>query len=624
MNPAEQSGPIQFRWRLLYACNYRCPYCFNYSRRDSHKRKETYISAAELGRCWERMFKKFGILKVHLEGGEPSIYPSFVEIIKRITDKHKVAMTTNLSGNFETFVNEVDPSRIEDWIEACFHPIHACYNEFLKKAAVLKNNGFPIRINFSCYPPQLKLLEYYKQKFESEGFQFMLVPFQGNYRGKQYPRSYSKQERESLYRLMQDNKKFAENFKHQLEGISTKGKLCRAGQKYAFIDSDGFVFRCSRAAMDRANSEILGNILNEDICLLEHPSPCTNEGCSQAYSWLVDRQGQEILANDLINLKVNDPSSEISPENNDKILDFKKKVATISLPYSAFFNWDIHYSCNCRCSYCFFAGKWEEVAGGNVYPGIQKWIDIWRRLYEKYGECRIDISGGEPTTYPSFFELIAQLCKMHRVRFNTNLSFNVAKFVSNFLPIITKRSLLAVEVSSSFHPEGVSFEDFFKKLIILRDAGFKLLVSYVAYPPQLDKMYEIKKKIENSNIPFIIQPFRGKYNGRTYPKEYTEEERKIFEQCSAGMPSGLFEHHLYNKKNEQENKLCRMGQVYAKIHPNGEAFRCCAPGAQRLGNLIRDNHFTLLDAPDYCDLSCPCWKAMIVGKESDWKHNWNE
>lgn len=67
-----------------------------------------------------------------------------------------------------------------------------------------------------------------------------------------------------------------------------------------------------------------------------------------------------------------------------------------------------------------------------------------------------------------------------------------------------------------------------------------------------------------------------------------------------------------------------MGQMGAKIYPNGDVFRCCMPeDDHRIGNIFNDDDFRLFDGPRYCEKSpCPCWRAMIIGKEDDWQHYW--
>jgi organic radical activating enzyme len=58
------------------------------------------------------------------------------------------------------------------------------------------------------------------------------------------------------------------------------------------------------------------------------------------------------------------------------------------------FSWDLHWACNYRCPYCWWHGRWDELAPRNRYPGTGNLVNIWKRIYEKYGEVHIEIAGG--------------------------------------------------------------------------------------------------------------------------------------------------------------------------------------------------------------------------------------
>ena len=71
-------------------------------------------------------------------------------------------------------------------------------------------------------------------------------------------------------------------------------------------------------------------------------------------------------------------------------------------------------------------------------------------------------------------------------------------------------------------------------------------------------------------------------------------------------------------------KICEMGQMYARIYPNGNTYRCCSSdGNTYLGNLF-DRNVTLLEKPEKCyDMdNCRCWRCMVPGEESRWLHTW--
>jgi molybdenum cofactor biosynthesis enzyme MoaA len=70
------------------------------------------------------------------------------------------------------------------------------------------------------------------------------------------------------------------------------------------------------------------------------------------------------------------------------------------------FTWEIHWDCNYRCPYCWYHGQWEQLKPRNVYPDFEKTLSVWKRIYDMYGECNLEIVGGEPSIYPNFGRLI--------------------------------------------------------------------------------------------------------------------------------------------------------------------------------------------------------------------------
>lgn len=281
-----------------------------------------------------------------------------------------------------------------------------------------------------------------------------------------------------------------------------------------------------------------------------------------------------------------------------------------------FWNWDIHYACNYRCPYCFLAGKWDTAAKENRYPGIKKWKEVWDKIYRRYGSCHIHFSGGEPFTYPDFLELVVFLSERHTLEFSTNLSFDITGFIEKVDP-------LKVRLGASFHPEFVAFEEFLGKALRLKENGYQIHITFVAYPQQLNEAKSFQAECKNKEVRFIIQPFRGKYNGQTYPDSYTTLERELIKSCGTNLPAneGLFNFHL-NKK-QVFRRLCRMGQMYGKIYASADVYRCCSTGAQKLGNLLDEEDFRLSEEPLPCKIEgCCCWRAMIVDEEDRWLEHW--
>jgi len=209
------------------------------------------------------------------------------------------------------------------------------------------------------------------------------------------------------------------------------------------------------------------------------------------------------------------------------------------------------------------------------------------------------------------------LVQEYTVEFDTNLSFDISKFTARI-------KSGKVKFAAAFHPEFINIDHYLEKVLKLRDEGFDMGVNYVAYPFQLDRMEEYKAKFEENDISFTIMPFRGEFKGRIYPAGYTKDEKNLIKKCDGNLAisSNMLKWYA-DKKPSRQNRVCRMGQMYAKIHPDGTAYRCCyIDDRGKLGNIIKGN-FSLLSEPKSCEYpECPCWTAMVVGEEEKWLSHW--
>ncbi len=332
--------------------------------------------------------------------------------------------------------------------------------------------------------------------------------------------------------------------------------------------------------------------------------------------------------------------------DNIQNVDLKKRNEA---PYRCIFTWMMSSKCNYKCVYCsvsLFNNVRENIVDNK---SIDEIVDSWKNIYDKYGPSRIRLTGGEPSIYPDFFEMVKELSKYHRLQLGTNLSFDVNKFCDFSNPE-------KVRVDASFHCEYVELEAFVKKIEILKKNKYKVSVSYVAYPDFIKNINNVKKIMENMNISFFVHPFSGIYNGKVYPLSYTEEERQQISQLD--MKNNIefenrekindIEEVFFNKNNKTMNfdiinkinglkknlylknktndkyKICKMGQMYAYIYPNGNVYRCCSSFNENyLGNLF-DKSIKLLEQPEKCyDINnCRCWRCMVPGEESRWLHTW--
>jgi MoaA/NifB/PqqE/SkfB family radical SAM enzyme len=477
---------------------------------------------------------------------------------------------------------------------------------------------------------------------------FKIIPFKGEFAGKKYPDAYTRQEKILIEWLSADsqdehlndlNQRWYDwNVKREKEKRDKKGSLCRMGQMYAKILPDGRVVRCCALDKNGLPLGLLGRITDLDLRLLDEPTACEAENCPCFKSMLVGYEEEKWLplwegaghpvykiedAKKFAESKAaqTQANTEIKIISQDKkemnpVVEAKSDRRLIN-PHRVFVTWDIHYACNYRCEYCFFCKKWDEVAKENRYPGLDAWKRIWDDIYTRYGSVHIHVSGGEPFTYPDFIELVTYLTNNHTIEFDTNLSFDVDDFISKVSPG-------KVKFATAFHPTFANFKAYFEKVMKLKKAGFDIGINYVAYLKQLSQMKEYKKAFDKEHVSFTIMPFRGEFEGRTYPRGYTDEEKALIIECDSNLIISSKMIEWYGKdKLQRRGTVCRMGQMYTKIHPNGEAFRCCFINDKgKLGNLI-DGTFALWEEPKLCEYpECPCWTAMVIGVEEQWQGHW--
>jgi MoaA/NifB/PqqE/SkfB family radical SAM enzyme/predicted Zn-dependent protease len=312
-----------------------------------------------------------------------------------------------------------------------------------------------------------------------------------------------------------------------------------------------------------------------------------------------------------------------------------------------FLTWDIHYACNYHCPYCFLENEPETKGIAAAYLKKDEWARIWNGLYDRYGSFQMSVTGGEPFTYPDFIDLVADLAPRHTFEFSTNLSWDVRYFAKKISP-------QRVKINSSFHPDCVSKDEFLEKIVYLKYWGFQTSITVVAYPPLLGKIEGYNDFFKNTGQRLILYPFRGPYSGRTYPDGYTAEERtelkKLGLDLGAGVNRELFQRYDVEKKKPAAEpaakagakktaphkertpapaaaaKVCRNGQLYAKLVPDGEAYRCCAAVNKqwgRLGNIVKGTFSLSLEAEACPDITqCRCYKAMVIGDEKKWEKDW--
>jgi MoaA/NifB/PqqE/SkfB family radical SAM enzyme len=282
------SYEIEADWVLLRTCNFRCRYCA-IPPEELGGKIHVHATASE----WLEAFKATGkSWLLHITGGEPSVYPGFVELCERLTENHYLSLNTNFSNAcLDEFCEKVDPSRVH-YINAALHYEERLQKDsidiFIKRALRFKERDFNVLISSVITPTVAGVFGELEAQFEGQGLFVIPKVMRGWYAGKLYPNSYTRSER-TLIRghLARARGRYAtilarmgepptinmfmdERF---LRGIPNYGgSLCASGSKFVEIEPNGDVFRCS-------SGQMLGNVLKKNLILLNNARRCDTSYC---------------------------------------------------------------------------------------------------------------------------------------------------------------------------------------------------------------------------------------------------------------------------------------------------------------------------------------------------------
>ena len=279
---------IEADWHLLNTCNYRCSYCF-FGPDVLASKLQTFASPGE----WRSAFDATGdVWLLHMTGGEPSIYPDFVELCEALTARHYISLNSNLThSSLESFTQRIDPLRV-NCINAGLHleerNLRSGHGRFLRHADLLRSKGFPILISLVATPPALARFDEAIALLKPIGLFPIPKLFRGVLDECTYPKAYSDLQKSRFRTLSQLAREYYEpqlvrmaeppsvdvlNDDAFVEGLPTyTGRLCDAGVRFVHMNPNGDVFRCG-------GKDLQGNILAGTFAKRSHPTPCKSQHC---------------------------------------------------------------------------------------------------------------------------------------------------------------------------------------------------------------------------------------------------------------------------------------------------------------------------------------------------------
>lgn len=266
---------VFFTWDVTYKCNYRCSYCsFNEPGGWLESEPTVYPGLGTWIEAWRSIYERYGSCEIHCAGGEPFVYPDFMDLIENLSKMHTLEFSTNLHWEPEDFIRRIMPGRAR--IGVSFHPEFVTFETFFEKVSKIKAAGFEVWVNYVAYPPIFNGMQEFKQRFEQIGVSMSLLPFKGKYEGRLYPEGYSEEEKQHLKKCTGTDlwTQKTMDFAFAKEKRETKSRLCLMGQMYAKIHSNADVFSCCSKTARK-----LGNLIAGTFCLLEEPCLCADDNC---------------------------------------------------------------------------------------------------------------------------------------------------------------------------------------------------------------------------------------------------------------------------------------------------------------------------------------------------------
>lgn len=231
---------IHLIWEVTRACNFQCSYCLSGSNRVREAPQLVNVAAV-----MATLDASEHVFEINLVGGEPSILPNFIELVKHLTKRNYVFLSTNLAAGkvYERFVEEVTSSRITG-IDGSFHveqrEKRSSFEKYAQTWNLLNDHGFKLSANYVAHPSLLGRIFDDLKRLNDLGVVINPTPYIGMWEGRAYPESYTPEEQELLFRK--------EAYKGKWDAFIDEAPTriyCNAGYNVFWVGMDGTISKCT-------------------------------------------------------------------------------------------------------------------------------------------------------------------------------------------------------------------------------------------------------------------------------------------------------------------------------------------------------------------------------------------
>ena len=169
---------------ITFRCGYSCPYCI--TRHGELRPREEMTTVQWIEGLNRLSVPKELMVPITLQGGEPSKWPSFIELVNGLSGRFYVDILTNLDFDVDDFMCRVRPERLQRdvpyaSIRVSYHP-ESDIDELLGKVLRMQSRGYSIGV-FAVNHPDLDL-SCIREMSERMGIDFRTKEFLGWHKGK--------------------------------------------------------------------------------------------------------------------------------------------------------------------------------------------------------------------------------------------------------------------------------------------------------------------------------------------------------------------------------------------------------------------------------------------------------
>ena len=174
---------------LTMRCNFACSYCIN--GKDPRRRPEAQPDAA----AWAGFFNRLdtGDIPITLQGGEPTLYPGFYDLVGMLAPGKRIDLLTNLSFDLDEFMERVPLSAVTRPapyapIRVSYHPEFMDIYDTIARMLRLAGRGYRVGLYSVVHPDNVDRVLDAKSRCLRAGVDFRTKPFLGVHNGTLYGR----------------------------------------------------------------------------------------------------------------------------------------------------------------------------------------------------------------------------------------------------------------------------------------------------------------------------------------------------------------------------------------------------------------------------------------------------